>query len=214
MIFKSLELIRQNLEDYISLNLDAGEEEPVALENVALFESLREDQNGGSGGTTTKPKIYLSLVNIEEEATLKNNPYFRTKKLNGEIDYHTPPVFINLYMLVTANHQDYKEALRKLSLVMQFFQSRKTFTLSNAYNPDRPLSSGDIDLEFDEEESITFRINLELFSMTFEQVNHLWGSLGGKQIPFVLYVVRLVKVEDIAKQKGGSTVQEIHINEA
>lgn len=214
MIFKSLELIRQNLEDYISLQLPAGEEEPVALENVALFENLRDNQDLGTGGTNVKPKIYISLVNVEEEATLKNNPYFRTKKLNGEIDYHNPPVFINLYMLITANHQDYKEALRKLSIVMQFFQSRKVFTISNAYNPDRPLSSGDIDLEFDESESISLKINIELFSMTFEQVNHLWGSLGGKQIPFVLYVVRLVKVEDIAKQKGGNTIQEIHINEA
>jgi hypothetical protein len=213
MIFKSLELIRQNLEDYINLQLEAGEEEAVALENIAMFENLREDPDNGAA-TTVTPKIIISLVNIEEEATLKNNPHFRTKKINGEVDYQNPPVFINLYMLVTANHQVYKEALRKLSLIMQFFQSRKIFTISDAFNPDRPLAAGDIDLEFDNEESISVKLNIELFSMTFEQVNHLWGSLGGKQIPFVLYVVRLVKVEDIAKQKGGRYIQEVHINES
>jgi len=39
------------------------------------------------------------------------------------------------------------------------------------------------------------RIIMELYTLTFEQINHLWGSLGGKQVPFVMYKARLVKIQ-------------------
>lgn len=207
MIFKSLELIRRNLEDYIQ-SIDTDEE--VTLDNVALFESIREETPPPG---TNKPNIIISLVNVEEEASLKNNPHYRTKKINGEVDYHNPPQFINLYMLVTANHSNYMEALQKLSLIMQFFQSKKIFTVPSAFNPARAQSTAELELDFTDEEAQELKLNIELFSMTFEQVNHLWGSLGGKQIPFALYVVRLVRIEDRAKRKGGGLIQEIHINE-
>ncbi|MEM8906788.1 MAG: DUF4255 domain-containing protein, partial [Bacteroidota bacterium] len=159
--------------------------------------------------------IIISLVNIEEESALKNNPYYRTPQPNGQVDYHNPPIYINLYMLVTANHLNYQEALRKLSMVMQFFQSRKKFTVSSAFNPLRTAGSMDeIDLEFSDEESAELQVTIDLYTLTFEQVNHLWGALGGKQLPFVMYVVRLVKIEDQIKQGGGQLIQNVQINES
>lgn len=223
MIFKSLELIRRKLEAYINFQLELEaqtkaeaiaermglpiqpldpEIEEISFENVALFESIREDENNTAN-------ILMSLVNVEEEATLKNNPNFRKIKLNGEVDYQNPPVYINLYVLFTANHTSYQNALKRLSLIMQFFQSKKVFTVPNSFVPQ---IAGD--LVFSDEDNTDVKLNIELFSMTFEQVNHLWGSLGGKQIPFALYVMRLVKIEDVVKQRGGGTILEVEINES
>ena len=39
------------------------------------------------------------------------------------------------------------------------------------------------------------RLVPELYTLTFEQINHLWGSLGGKQSPFVMYKIRLVRIQ-------------------
>jgi hypothetical protein len=46
------------------------------------------------------------------------------------------------------------------------------------------------------------RLHPELYTLTFEQINHLWGSLGGKQSPFVMYKVRLVKVQSLVTSEG------------
>ena len=41
----------------------------------------------------------------------------------------------------------------------------------------------------------TFKLIFDLYSPTLEEVNHLWGTLGGKQYPFVLYVMRMLDLK-------------------
>ena len=38
-------------------------------------------------------------------------------------------------------------------------------------------------------------ICLDLHTLSFEQLNDLWGSLGGKQVPFVMYRARLIPIQ-------------------
>jgi len=40
------------------------------------------------------------------------------------------------------------------------------------------------------------KITMELYTLTFEQINHLWGSLGGRQAPFAMYKARLIMVRE------------------
>jgi hypothetical protein len=44
-------------------------------------------------------------------------------------------------------------------------------------------------------------------------VNHLWGSLGGKQQPFLLFKVRQVEIDANRMLQGGGRITEIKINE-
>ena len=127
MIYKSLELIRQNLEDYIALRLGDSDALSVDLANIASFDLMKPE--GEDAMSDSKSKLVMSLVNIQEETSLKNKELFRIKKMNGEVDYQAPPVFINLYVLFSACHDSYSEALQKLSMVMEFFQSKNIFTL-------------------------------------------------------------------------------------
>jgi hypothetical protein len=42
-----------------------------------------------------------------------------------------------------------------------------------------------------------------------EEVNHLWGTLGGKQYPFVLYLLRMLDLKFQAVQSEGNLITEV-----
>ena len=46
----------------------------------------------------------------------------------------------------------------------------------------------------------SFKLIFDLYSPTLEEVNHLWGTLGGRQYPFVLYVLRMLELKFRAVQ--------------
>jgi len=53
---------------------------------------------------------------------------------------------------------------------------------------------------------------MELYTLTFEQLNHLWGSLGGRQVPFAMYKLRLVGLTDRKIIRTTPLIQEIDTN--
>ncbi|MBD2753206.1 DUF4255 domain-containing protein [Spirosoma validum] len=187
MIDAALVLLRNELAYFIRNDKgEAGIE--VDLRNIALLETEKDEP--------LKDKIILSLVNIEEESTLKNSlPY--VPGLGGGYEYRSPPIHLNLYVLITSNLNEggetattnsYIKSLRGLSHVIEFFQYRTGFTLANSLNvngiPNRDNTLNELKLFAD------------LYTLTFEQINHLWGSLGGRQIPFAMYKIRLVSVQN------------------
>ena len=201
MLFRALEFTRINLNNYINeiLDNDQGSQETyVLLGNIANTQDLSTTPN-----TDEREMVYISLVNVEEEYSLKNERAYH-KNLNGSIDYQNPPVYANLYVLFSANHTDYNVALQRLSQVMAFFQGKNKFTFSSA-----PVAESGVGFTFTEEERNNFKLSFDLYTLTFEQINHLWGSLGGKAVPFVLYKVRLVEIEHEVKQRGGQIITEI-----
>lgn len=202
MIHIALELIRSELNTYMQ-NLPGHE---VVLGNVAAL-----DANSGIPATLLENRVILTLVNVEEESAFKNLP--NSNKLpNGSVQYKNPPVFLNLYVLFTAHFlpdgvkTNYDLALDNLSRVIQFFQSKSVFNLKNApvfQNGPEPPSSQLSDLQ----------LIVSIYTMTFEQINHLWGSLGGKQLPFVMYKMRMVILQDAITTGTGPVIEEIGTGE-
>lgn len=192
MIDTALILLRDELKNYIhSISLNTPVD--VKLENIALFESSQ---------TANLDGIVMTLVNLEEESTLKN---MRAVKQNavGGIDYLNPPVFLNMYLLICANFTTYTDALHHLSNVVRFFQIQNSFTIGNSPNLTEPITG-------EEPEDLSqIKLNLQLYTVTFEQINHLWGALGGRQLPFVMYKVRLVNLYDRRIHKGGPPIESI-----
>lgn len=202
MLFKALSLIRDELEAYIRSQGQGLPTANVVLENVALLETQNDN--------LLTDNVIITLVNVEEESTLRNLPNLQKNAIGG-YNYVDPPVNLNLYLLFCANfiggqhpNNNYTEALKRLSYVMQFFQSRNTFTLSDA--PNAAVSQNPEELS--NPEVTTMKLRLELYTLTFEQINHLWGSLGGRQIPFVMYKARLVKIREKIT-RDASLIEEI-----
>jgi hypothetical protein len=193
MIDTALILLRDELISYLSTRDSAT----VIVDNIGLFES--------AAGNELTDNIVISLVNIEEESTLKNQPALKRPFVNSAI-YQNPPVFLNLYVLFTCNYSgtNYLLALKRLSYIIRFIQSKNSFSASSS------VSGGSLDLT--EDDILDLRFTLELYTLTFEQVNHLWGSLGGRQIPFAMYKLRLVAITERALVREVPLIEEIESN--
>ncbi|MEO1259482.1 MAG: DUF4255 domain-containing protein [Bacteroidota bacterium] len=161
----------------------------VIMDNIAAF-----DLSNIAAPFTNS--IVMSLVNVEEESTLKNTPFKRRNPVSNTVDYIDPPVHINLYLLFSVAPDNtgsyYEKSLIKLSYIIQFFQHRKRFNKS-------------VDIDGEEH---NIQLIFELYTLTFEQINHLWGSLGGKQIPFVMYKARLIEIQEQDSQPA-ALIEEI-----
>lgn len=190
MIFKALQLVAEQLSQYIEPIAGPSE---VVLGNIGLAESPSQNN--------LIDKVVISLVNVEEESTLKN--VLSYQKVGNTARYNNPPVYMNLYTLIAAHYpQSYNIGLTRISSVIKFFQSRNCFDIGSAQPLPAQLDPGN-------PEDLSISLNFELYTLTFEQINHLWGSLGGKQMPFVMYKVRLVELLDRQIRKETPLIEEI-----
>ncbi|HEY4335123.1 MAG TPA: DUF4255 domain-containing protein [Puia sp.] len=192
MIDKAISLLKSELQSYINIK-DASVN--VIVDNIGLFET--------SKGDTLTNSIVITLVNIEEESTLKNQPALK-RPFTDKATYENPPVYLNLYVLFTCNYSgaDYLLALKRLAYVIQFLQSRTSFSTANSVT-----AAGLVD--FTDDDVVSLKFTMELYTLTFEQINHLWGSLGGRQVPFSMYKLRLVAITERAVLRTVPLIEEI-----
>src|SRR5260370_23427017 len=84
---------------------------------------------GGAESAVVENKIIVSIANLERETG--------TQGANNPLGDRTPPLNINLFILVAANFGDnYAEGLKQLSAALAFFQSSPVMT--PATSPDFP----------------------------------------------------------------------------
>ncbi|XOV67700.1 MAG: DUF4255 domain-containing protein [Fluviicola sp.] len=186
MLFEVLRVIARQVEEHTGND--------VTLGNIAL---LDEASNGQLDDT-----ILLSLINMSEENTMKN---FRNVQQIGNVSLTKQPVInLNLFILFTVNRgiTQYDAELRDLSEIVEFFQGKKVFTQSNTIynhstNEMNPLSELD-----------NFQFRVEMYTPTFEEQSYIWGSLGGKQRPSVVYKVSVIQIESQAIQSQGGVITE------
>ncbi len=199
MISHALHIIVNELNAHFLQEYSSPTAEKVLVGNIGMG-------IGGTGtGSVPSDRMILTLINYKEEKTLKNLPNYVRNDVTLKVSYENPPVFLNFLILLTATHVQYKNALIDLSRVIRFFQSQ------NVFNPDnvRPTSltpdSGDLDPS-DHLES--FKLIFDLYSPTLEEVNHMWGILGSKEYPFVLYMMRMMdlKFKAVQSESGLITV--------
>jgi len=163
-------------------------------------------QSGGTNGPgVARDILNLSLVNIKEEKSLKNLPSYVRNETKLTAIYENPPVFLNFQILIIATHVNYTSALLMLSRALRFFQHKNVFTQDNVApgsiinnQPINPLDRLD-----------EFKLIFDLYSPSMEEVNHLWGTLGGKQYPFALYMLRMLDLKFSAVHSESGLITEI-----
>lgn len=158
----------------------------------------------GAGGIP-REMLILSIVNIKEEKTLKNLPSYTRNDAALTAVYKNPPVFLNFQLLISATHADYSNALLVLSRAIRFFQFNNVLTQDNV----DPLSLTTNAPANVLDQLASFRLVFDLYSATMEEVNHLWGTLGGKQYPFALYMLRAVDLQFKSTQSESGLITEI-----
>ena len=192
---------------YLQGRLD--EIQTTALNRTVVGNIGRPELEGIGANDQSHPlsdSVVLTLVRTEEDPSRKNQRNYRANPLAADnasgILYRNPPVGLNLYVLITANHSNYATALTLLSNVIAVFQHRNKLTADGEVPWPAGAVYSDQTLKF------------SLLSPTFEEENHLWGMLGGKQIPSVLYLIQTANVELLPdEERTGPPITEIVLNE-
>jgi hypothetical protein len=80
---------------------------------------------------------------------------------------------------------------------MQFFQFQHVFT---------PITHPSLDPRIQ-------KVIVDLCTLNFEQINHLWSTLGGKYIPSVFYKVRQLTIDEDLTVSENGFIKKIQIND-
>jgi hypothetical protein len=168
MIDRAIFFLRQEMNTY--LKLKTGDDNKIALSAIVTQSGTEVAPHNSAG---------MMLVNVEEEKSYRH-PNPQTVSNNGYYSFQNPELTLNLYIVLYANHSDHREALVLLSYIVQFFQSKNVFE-----NQESPQLGEDIE-----------KLIVDLYSLTFEQQNQLWASLGAKYLPSVVYRVRMVIINE------------------
>jgi uncharacterized protein DUF4255 len=190
MIAETLSFLATELNGYLNTKLSVTSDPRVKLGNVAraLDGSLLAEDS-------LQDKAIITLVNIEEDRVARTHEGF--VKADRTAKYKNPPLLLNLYVLFSVHKDDYAESLVLLGHIVQFFQFQNSFT---------PLTHPNLDPRIE-------RLMVDLYTMNFEQVNHLWSTLGGKYLPSALYKLRQLTVDENAITSESGLIREIRMDE-
>ena len=175
MIDKSLEALKKAVRDYLFLlpELNLTSEDAIVISPVVKADGSLSIPDNTLG---------MTLVNVEEERIVKSQNSVAVAN-DGKVSVVNPEIKLNLYILISANFTVYSTGLQFLSSAVKCFQSKNVFTPDNTPYLDTSIQ----------------KLIVELFTLDFEKQNHLWGSLGAKYLPSVLYRVRLIAVKEDIK---------------
>lgn len=189
MIAETLNFLAGELNGYLNQKISVTTDPRVKVGNAA-----RALDGSLTGAFDLTDKAILSLVNIEEDRTVRRQE--TVVKTATTARYKNPPLQLNLYVLCAIHKDDYQDSLVLLGHLVQFFQFQNSFT---------PLSHPSLDPRIQ-------KLMVELYTMNFEQVNHLWSTLGGKYLPSVLYKVRQLSVDEQAVTSESGLIREIRLD--
>jgi hypothetical protein len=152
---------------------------------------------GDDGKYILTNKMAASIINIEEDRIFKSQTPDHTYK-NGKHVVLEPELKLNLHVIFTAheNNDMYGEALKRISHVLTFFQSHPAFT---------PAEYPALDPSIE-------KLTMELQSLSYEQLNQVWAFIGAKQLPSVIYKVRMVSLQSVVPTVVQLPIMEIITN--
>jgi hypothetical protein len=123
--------------------------------------------------------VYAAVINIEEERIFKSQLPEYTY-VDGQHVVLEPELKLNLHLLFAAHFAFYDQSLKYLSYLLTYFQAHSSFT-SEVYPALDPRIG---------------KLTAELQSLNYEQLNQVWAFVGAKQLPSVMYKVRMVILQD------------------
>lgn len=141
------------------------------------FINLRTDPPGFQEG------INMLLINIEEETVLRPADRYRMISKNGQQLSAQPPLRLHLILLFAAKAtgpDNYVEAMKQLSMVLQFFQQYPVF------RPEQYPDLADRGLE---------ELVLEFNPLSYAQQNEIWGSMKRSYLPSVSFRVKMIVIQ-------------------
>ena len=132
-------------------------------------------------------KILCLLINVEEEKIANRKAFKYVKGPSSEDESRliygkrNPDLNLNLYILFVNHFEHYTESLKYLTRIVSFFQEKNVFVT-------------DLDTNNGSTGSTLTRLVFELYTPNFEQINQLWGAIGAKYAPSLMYKLKMITV--------------------
>lgn len=177
MINDILLFLKNKLNAYLSLG---GKPEDSQEDQVVFLDRQTTDGISFKLGAVT-----TLLINLEQENILRAPDLYARTLADGTVQKVQPEIRLNMYVLFVAHYQQYEDALRNLSSIIQYFQNHRLFS-----HHDAPELSENIE-----------QLVVELVTMSFAEQNEVWGSLRVHYHPSVLYKVKMVVFQDEAARE-------------
>jgi hypothetical protein len=171
MIETAIRLIASELDQSLRRRGQGGPQ-PIIVSNLV--------DSGGGAVPDTIDKVAVFLVNIEREVV----PARGLRPIDRGADRIglTPaPVYLNLLVMFAANYSGstYGEALKVIASTIAFFQGRPVFTHANTPTLDDGIE----------------QLTIEIENLNTTDLSNLWGIIGGRYLPSVLYRVRMIAID-------------------
>ncbi len=182
-IYQSLDFLKSKVEETIQSRYKV---QPIKVS----LDTLKKDSKGG---------VFINLLYLEEEKTLKNNEYINTfykegksKNKNNIEGYKkvNPKLFFNIYVIIAAYNYDYEDSLKDIDAVIQTFQEKNVFKRTN-----NDLTS---DFVLKKHDKLN-KLIIDIQTLDFQQHTSLFQSLDIENCPYVIYKIRSISYETEAK---------------
>jgi hypothetical protein len=173
MISKLLGFVTSELNKEISV---PGQPATVVLCSIVNEKGELNIQNG---------QLAVTLVNIEEERFLKVQVQ-REKRSADQIQFANPEIKLNLLLMLAVNPGSANPGTDNYLAAMDIFSKAITFFQGTSFFEKKQYPQLAPDIE---------QFSIELLSLSLEQQNQLWASLGAKYLPSVIYKVRLLFID-------------------
>lgn len=148
-----------------------------------------KDSNNSKG-------IYLSIVNIHKEKSLGHESKVKSNGLSTL--EKSPPIYINVFVMVTAFFDQYDTSVIHLNSALEFFQNKPYL---DRYNLISSLTWPD------GIEKMTF----DWYNLEIDKLNQLWGINGGGYKPSSLFQISMLKVEHTTPAIVGPAIEELNM---
>ena len=166
MIDLTLKLIADRLNAHLSA-LFSVSEELVAIGPLSDSE--------GKPTAESRNRLTLFITNIAHD-TVPRSHGKRALSVGQQ-----PPVHLDIYFMLASGHDPeiYSEGLKLISAALMFFQANPVMTPRSA--PEMPVGME--------------QLSIEIANLQAQEVGQLWGNLGGRYVPSVMFKVRSVLID-------------------
>lgn len=167
MIDVTLKLITDRLNAYLSA-LFSVSDELVAIGPLSDAE--------GKPTAESRNRLTVFVTNIAHDTVPRRGGG------RGPIsDGQAPPVHLDIYFMLASGHDPeiYAEGLKLISAALMYFQSNPVMTPRTT--PEMPSGLS--------------QLSIEIANLKAEEIGQLWGNLGGRYVPSVMFKARSVMID-------------------